>query len=166
MQIEKALISGSNVILAGDITAKLGSKIIALDQCDTSGNGKLLYDVYTKYGLVPLNTLYICSGAFKTNKRVHHNNGKIEMSVLDYVFVSCGLLPNVKSIYIDEEKLITPWRKVTWGKKKFTDHCSIRFEVDLRCNAKKYMTRTKVWNFKNPEGWDKFCQMTKSSDEF
>ena len=28
------------------------------------------------------------------------------------------------------------------------------------------MTRTKVWNFKNPEGWDKFCQMTKSSDQF
>ena len=27
------------------------------------------------------------------------------------------------------------------------------------------MTRTKVWNFKNPEGWDKFCQVTKSSDE-
>ena len=82
------------------------------------------------------------------------------------MFVSSGLLPNVKSIYIDKEKLITPWRKVTEGKKKFTDHCVIRFEVDLHCNAKKYMKRTKVWNFKNPEGWDKFCQITKSSDEF
>ena len=28
------------------------------------------------------------------------------------------------------------------------------------------MKRTKVWNFKNPEGWDKFCQMTKSYDKF
>ena len=28
------------------------------------------------------------------------------------------------------------------------------------------MKRTEVWNFKNPDGWDKFCQMTKSSDEF
>ena len=28
------------------------------------------------------------------------------------------------------------------------------------------MKRTKVWNFKNPEGLDKFCQMTKRSDEF
>ena len=76
------------------------------------------------------------------------------------------MLPNVKSIYIDEGKLITPWRKVTGGKKKFTDHCAIRVEVDLHCYTKKYMMRTKVWNFKNPEGWDKFCQMTKSSDGF
>ena len=125
MQIEKALISGSNVILAADINAKLGSKIIALDQCDISGDGKLLYDVCTKYDLVPLNTLDICSGAFTL---VHHNNGKIEKSVLDYVFVNSGLLLKVKSIYIDEEKLIT---KVTGGKNKFTNHCAIRFEVDL-----------------------------------
>ena len=101
LQIEKALISGSNVVLAGDINAKLGSKIIALDQCDMSGNGKRLYDVYTKYDLVPLNSLDICSGVFT---QVHHNNGKIEKSVLDYVFVNSRLLPNVKSVYIDEGK--------------------------------------------------------------
>ena len=34
LQIEKALIGGSNVILADDINAKLDSTIIALDQCD------------------------------------------------------------------------------------------------------------------------------------
>ena len=117
LQIENALISGSNVILAGDINAKLGSKIITLDQCDMSGNGKLLYGVYTMYDSVPLNSLNICSGAFK---RIHRNNGKIEKSVSDYVFVNGGLLLNVKSIYIDEEKLITRWRKVTGGKKN--DH--------------------------------------------
>ena len=105
LQIEKALNSGSNVILAGDINAKLGSEIIALDQCDMSGNGKRLYDVYTKYDLVPLNSLDIWSGVFT---RVHHNNGKIEKYVLDCVFLNSGLLPNVKSIYIDEGKLITP----------------------------------------------------------
>ena len=102
MQIEKALIRGCNVILAGDINAELGSKIIALDQCDMSGNGNRLYNVYTKYNLVPLKSLGICSGVFT---RVHHNNGKIEKSVLD-VFINIGLLPNVKSIYIDEGKLI------------------------------------------------------------
>ena len=130
MQIEKALISSSNVILAGDINAKLGSKIIALDQCDTPGNGKLLYNVYATYDLVPLNTLDICSCVFAW---VHHNNGKIEKSVLDYMFVNSGLLPKVNSIYIDEEKLKK--RKVTGGKQKFTGHCAIRFEVDLHCNA-------------------------------
>ena len=46
LQIEKALTGGSNFILAGDINAKLGSKIVALDQCDLSGNGKPLYDLY------------------------------------------------------------------------------------------------------------------------
>ena len=56
---------------------------------------------------------------------------------------------------------MTPWRKVTGGKKKFTDHRAIRFEVDLHRNAKKCMKRTKVWNFKHPGGWDKFCQMKK-----
>ena len=96
LQIEKALIGGSHVILVGDINAKLGSKIIALDQCDMSGNGKLLY-VYTKCDLVPLNTLDICSGVFTL---VHHNNGKIEKSILDCVIVNSGLLPKVKLIYL------------------------------------------------------------------
>ena len=59
-----------------------------------------------------------------------------------------GCFQRSKSIYIDEEKLITPWRKVTGSKKKFTDHCAIRFEVDLHCNGEKYMKRTKVWNLK------------------
>ena len=68
--------------------------------------------------------------------------------------------------YTDEEKLITPWRKVTGGKKKFTDHCVIRFVVNLHCNTNEHMKRTKVWNFNNSEGLDKFCQMTKSSDEY
>ena len=85
-----------------------------------------------------MNSLEICSGVFT---RVHHNNGKIEKSVLDCVFVNSQLLPNVKSIYIDEEKLITPWRKVTGGKKKFTDNCAIRFEVDLHCYSKKYLKK-------------------------
>ena len=114
-----------------------------------SDNGKRLYDVCTKCDLVPLNSLDICSGVFT---QVHHNNGKIEKSVLDYVFVNSVLLPNLKSIFIDEGKLITPWRKVTGGKKKFTDHCTIRFKVDFHCYTKKYMTRTKVWDFKNSEG--------------
>ena len=58
-----------------------------------SGNGKLLYDVYTKKNdLVPLNTLDICSGFFT---RVRHNNGRIEKSVLDYMFLNSGLLPKV-----------------------------------------------------------------------
>ena len=120
-----------------------------------SGNGKRLYDVYTKYDLVPMNSLDICSGVFT---RVHHNNGKIKKSVLDYVFVNSAVLPNVKSIYTDEGKLITPWRKVTGGNKKFTNHCAIRFEVDLHCYTKKYLTRTKVWNLKNPEGWIHFVR--------
>ena len=80
LQIENALISSSNVILPGDINAKLGFKVIALDQCDMSGNGKLLFEVYTKYNVIPLNTLDICSGVFT---KVYHNNGKIEKSVLD-----------------------------------------------------------------------------------
>ena len=53
-----------------------------------SGNDKLLYDVYTKYDLVPLNILHICFGGFT---RVHHNDGKIEKSVSDNVFVNSWL---------------------------------------------------------------------------
>ena len=34
------LVAVFSVILAGDINAKLGSKIIVLDQCDMPGNGQ------------------------------------------------------------------------------------------------------------------------------
>ena len=45
LQIEKALISGSNVILAGDINAKLGSKIIALINviCQQMASGCMMF---------------------------------------------------------------------------------------------------------------------------
>ena len=79
LQIENALISGSNVIFsAGDMNAKLGYKTIALDQCHMSGNGKLMHDVCMKYDKMPLNSLDICSSAFT---QIHQNNGKIEKYV-------------------------------------------------------------------------------------
>ena len=94
------------------------------------------------------------------------SQGRKELSVLDYVFVLTDLYQQVKSTLIDEQQLFTPWRKLKKGK-RFSDHRAVKIQVDLEfsklSNASK---RTKVWNFNNPQSWNKFHELTKSEQLF
>ena len=112
VQIERAHLNEDNVILVGDVNAKLGSEIIAGYPYPMSSSGKLLYEFYTKYNLHLLNASDVCTGVLT---RIQHCKGKIEKSTIDYLFVSAGLVSGVISVQIDEEKVITPWRVVRGG---------------------------------------------------
>ena len=147
------------VILVGDFNAKLGSEIITGDPHPMSSSGKLLYEFYTKYNLHLLNSSDVCTGVLT---RIQQCKGKIEKSTIDYLFVSAGLVSGVISVQIDEEKVITPWRIVRGGQKKFTDHCAIKFDLNLKALTHEQTSkqRVKVWNFNDKKGWGKFHELT------
>ena len=85
VEIERCLVSGDSLLLTGDFNAKLGVDIIQNDIHSMTKNGKSLYAIMQKYNLYLLNSSELCSGVFTRARQV---NGKQEMSVLDYVFVS------------------------------------------------------------------------------
>ena len=155
VQIERAHLNGDNVILVGDFNAKLGSEIITGDPHPMSSSGKLLYEFYTKYNLHLLNSSDVCTGVLT---RIQQCKGEIEKSTIDYLFVSAGLVSGVISVQIDEEKVITPWHIVRGGQKKSTDHCAIKFDLNLKALTHKQTSkrRVKVWNFNDKKVGESF----------
>ena len=109
VEIERCLLSGDSLLLAGDFNAKLGSEIINCDTHTMSRNGKLLYDLVQNYNLYLLNSSKVCSGVFT---RTRQCNRKQEISVLDHVFVTSDTCEQVRSMEIDEKNFFTPWRKI------------------------------------------------------
>ena len=74
--------------------------------------------------------------------------------------VSADLYSQFVSIHIDEEKRFTPWHLINKGK-RFSDHCAIRFQMELNYGKRNQeKTKTKVWNFNDPLGWEKFRMLT------
>ena len=65
---------------------------------------------------------------------------------------------------IDEQKHFTPWRNLKSGK-RFSDHCVIKFQLDSRVFVKEKQSKSsQVWNFNNPEGWEKFSNSINMSE--
>ena len=160
VEIERCLLSGDSLFLAGDFSAKLDSEIINYDTHTMSRNGKLLHDLIQKYNLYLLNSSKVCSGVFT---RTPQCNGKQEISVLDYVFVTSDI--SVRSIEHDEKNFFTPWRKLRKGR-RFSDHHAIKLSLNLDFN--KFPKRAKtlvVRNFDDPLNWKSFHQRTKLSDD-
>ena len=90
------------------------------------------------------------------------SNGKKELSVIDYIFVSPDLKQFCKSMTIDEQRLFTPWRKLK-AHKRYSDHNAIKFQLDLGVKKpNKSSKRRKVWNFDNPQDWNKFKTLTSN----
>ena len=106
VEIERCLLSGGSLLLASDFNAKLGSAMIDYDtHTIMSRNGKLLHDFIQKYNLYLLNSSKVCSGVFT---RTRQCNGRQEISVVDYVFVTSDIYEQIRSMEIDEKNFFTP----------------------------------------------------------
>ena len=155
-----AYLNGDSVIMVGDFNAKLGYNVIPKDLHLMSKNGEQLFELCNKYNLKLINASEHCEGVFT---RIHKYKQTIEKSVLDYVFISSDLEEYFTSMQIDEEKHFTPWRILKHGK-RYSDHCAIKFCMNMKAFEQKQASdKIKVWNFNDPEGWEKFSKLTQPS---
>ena len=160
VQVEMAYLNGDSVIMVGDFNAKLGYNVIPKDLHPMSKNGEQLFELCNKYNLKLMNASEHCEGVFTC---IHKYKQTIEKSVLDYVFISSDLEEYFTSMQIDEEKHFTPWRSLKHGK-RYSDHCAIKFCMNMKAFEQKQASdKIKVWNFNDPEGWEKFSKLTKPS---
>ena len=125
-------------------------------------NGKKFRSVFESFDMVAINLLNLCNGVFS---RVNNNNPD-EKSVLDYVCITKDIDDLLLSMYVDEKKLYTPWCKLKRGK-KYTDHNFILLTMKLETLLHKVgnQNRKTIWNFRDPQGWDKFCEFTQNDDQ-
>ena len=78
---------------------------------------------------------------------------------MEYVLISEDLYPHFVSMHIDEKKLFTPWRLTNKGK-KFSDHCAIRFQMELNYRKRK-QEKAKTSLELDSLGWEKFRMLTE-----
>ena len=159
IQVNRAILSGNSVMLVGDFNAKLGKGLIKGDVHDINANGKTFQSVLQLFDMVAINSLSLCNGVF--------NNNPDEKSILDYVCITKDISDLLLNMYVDEKKLYTPWRKLKRGK-KYTDHNAILITMKLDTVLLKVgnLNRTTILNFRDPQGWDKFYQLTQNDTNY
>ena len=143
--IEKEVIvaaeNGESILILGDLNCKIGTEIPGNTEEVTKG-GRLLLKMVRKHNLSILNGGESCEGRWT---RIEGES----KSIIDYAITFEHDLRLVRSMYIDEEKNITPYNlQVTAGTKEriYTDHCMISVSMDVQLQQEVKQTRIKVLN--------------------
>ena len=144
-----------------DCNAKLGENIIKGDPNGMSTNGKLLWDVVERRNCTIVNGTEKCTGCIT---RSRNKAGKMEKSVLDYVFVNAMISPYVSFMIIDESKQNALTRFIK-GKFLPSDHnlLSCTFDIPIK---KKNLERHEIFNLRNPEELQIFKETTTNTNVF
>ena len=99
-EVVKAINDGKEIIIEMDSNSKLGPDVIANDPHSQSENGKILWDIIYRNGLIVVNgMLEKCKGSI--TRRRETVNG-VEQSIIDHVIVSHGLKEDIERLVIDE----------------------------------------------------------------
>ena len=133
VEIEKGKASDDNVMILGDMNARIGRSVSDIDGIESiSTNGESLKEVVEKYELGVLNFHPKTVGEWT---RIQKKKNIVEKSVIDYVIVEDNLKNRVDEVIIDEDKLYTPWRSVFHKKARriiFSDHTAIITTINIK----------------------------------
>ena len=136
-QIDTANIKGQKLILLGDFNARIGT-IIKGNTEEISKAGKLLIK------LMKRNDLHVVYSDQKT-KGLWTRTDEHTKSVIDYILINKQDAAYLKTIEIDEHKLITPYR-VNNKKVIYTDHSAMTMMIDWREANRKEKKETHIIN--------------------
>ena len=149
-QINK-LKNRGQVILMGDFNAKLEVKNNKIQQ-DLSRNGKHLEKLLEDTDTIPISL----NESQQAWTRIRKRKEETEKSNIDYVIMTQGMATTTKLVYVDEAGI----HKLK-GKEE-TDHSTIIIEAEYPTTSK--LTKSKITNIKDPEGWKKFNRIIE--DQF
>ena len=163
-EVFEAKIEGSGCIILMDGNSWLGPEIIPEDPHLQNGNGKL-FESFLKNNtnMFLWNGKKLCTGNIT---RARETNNCLERSIIDFIIVCDSILPFVKKMVIDEEKIysLTNYSSKRKGKPPtHSDHNSIILDINMR--VKKYIPERKlVYNYRDVEAMKKFRMVTTNDD--
>ena len=168
VQIERCVTSGDELVVVGDLNARIVNDDSAILSGKDSPNGKLLSDLIQYNKLKVGNFNEKCTG--KWTRIQACKDGSIKKSVLDYVLLSEKMYSSLNEIIIDEDKLFCPYRvKVEKGVQNcvFSDHCTIIVELQVNTGIfNKKKEKIRAWDFKNKEGFEQYQLESRASLDF
>ena len=158
--------SGAGCMIMMDGNSWLGPLILRGDPHPQNTNGKLFEQFLARNTKITLlNTEEICQGLITRSREV---NGKIEKSAIDFILVCEKMIPYLKSMSIDEDKVhaLTNFSSKDKGKKaKQSDHNPLIANFELHCNIESEERQT-VFNYKNAASMKKFKDITTKTTSF
>ena len=168
VQIERCITSGDELVVVGDMNARIVCDDSVILPGKDSPNGKLLSDLIQYHKLKVGNFDEKCTGKWTHIQAC--KDGSVSKSVLDYVLLSENMHSSLNNIIIDEDKLFCPYRvKMERRVQKcvFSDHCTII--ADLQVNTgifNKKKEKIKTWDFKNKDGFEHYQLESRMSLDF
>ena len=160
-EVVKADMEDRSVYIQMDANSKLGPEVVKEDPHHQSPNGKLLYGVLERHGLLVANAFQTkCQGAI-TRKRIT-KKGK-EESIIDFIFISPDLETEFESLVIDEERkhVLTKVVKTKKGTKKVeSDHNVLVSKLKFDWNKNIRKDRVEIYNLKNKKCQAAFKEIT------
>ena len=148
-EVQAAKAENHMVVIGGDFNCKIGGQI-AGNKKEVSKGGRRLIRMAANNELTIINTTEKCQGLWT---RTQIENGIERKSVIDYILISEEHEHLVKSMIIDEEKEITPFRDDSpFGRLVYTDHRMLTLNMNMAIKENEEemkINRKKMDKFKN-----------------
>ena len=161
-EVGKAAADGHVVILGGDFNCKIGESIKG-NKKEVSKGGRRLLKMTRNSGLAILNANDKCNGVWT---RIQQEQRGEKRSVLDYMLITEEHEALVKSMDIDEQKTITPYRDDSLpGRPVHTDHNMITLNLNLQIQARGEeikINRKKIAKFKETTEKTQLLELIKT----
>ena len=157
---------GAGFVLQFDGNLWAGSGVIPGDPRPQNRNGKLFQLFLARNNLTVVNSLKLCKGIITRIRNLQ--NGKSELSTLDFFVVCSKILPHIKQMVIDEAKIyvLTNYSQVRkGGKSKDSDHLTEYMDLDFKIKPNK-PKRVELFNFKNQNAQKYFKHITSETTQF
>ena len=164
VQIERCLTSNDELIVMGDLNARIEESEGGVFPVNESPNGKLLSELIQNHSLKVANFHQTCTG--KWTRIQPRKDGTTKKSVLDYVLLKQPIYEKLRKVVIDEEKIYCPYRTITTKGKQsvtYSDHCVVMAELEINVgHVKKVSQKSYGWKFCD-EGFDRYFEESELS---
>ena len=154
-QIEEARKRKQHVVMVGDFNCKVGDAVEGNKE-EVSKGGKMLLNLANKQNMKIVNSSKKCKGVWTRTDGT-------KKSVLDYILINKEDEEMVKQMIIDEDREITPYHK-DGGRTIFTDHYTVKLEVNWNMRYKPGENKRTVISVKNNQEFERKTSATNLRD--
>ena len=164
-EVNIAELEEEGILLQMDGNLHAGTGLIKNDPNKQNQNGKLFMQFLQRNKqLTVVNALDVCEGTITRTRDVED---KTEKAILDFIVVNEKILPFVKKMLVDENKVFSLINLAQVKKNKSfvqTDHNALILEMEIK-EEKQKQRREEIFNFRSKIGQEEFRKETDENED-
>ena len=149
VQVERCVASGDEMLIMGDLNARIGEGETGIVALNDSANGRQLSELIEKHSLKVANFHQNCTG--KWTRIQACRDGTVKKSTLDYILIQQTLFEKLTNVVIDEDKILCPYRIASSKGRRctvYSDHCVLVADLELDVGrVDKKSAKSSGWRF-------------------